>query len=86
MIDAWSLNQSSCVMMITIVFEVEVDYVCIRRIIHVDASLSLLDYAQETERASRDDLSATCLILLSVEWIMCWEKKFQSDFLIENRM
>jgi ATP-dependent DNA helicase RecQ len=42
----------------------DVDYTSVRLILHLDAPTGLLDYAQETGRASRDGTPANCLILL----------------------
>lgn len=60
------------------------DYPSIRMVVHVDAPSGLVDYGQETGRAGRDGLHATCLTILPPKWSINWDRRYRSDFLQED--
>ncbi|CDH60955.1 predicted protein [Lichtheimia corymbifera JMRC:FSU:9682] len=47
----------------TSAFGAGIDYAHVRLVVHCCGSSSVLDYAQETERAGRDNKDADCIIL-----------------------
>ena len=83
---AWSQGSGSPFIVATSAFGAGIDYPSIRRIIHLGPAFGLLDYAQETGRAGRDNLPAVCLILLPENWTIAWDSGYQSNFLEEDRL
>ena len=81
---AWSQGDAAPVMVATTALSAGVDYPAIRRVLHVDAPMGLVNYAQETGRAGRDGLPAVCSVLLAGVWSVTWDIGNQSDFLIED--
>jgi len=55
-------------MIVTIVFNVNVHYFSIRRVLHLDALNDFVNYEQKIERAKRNDLLVVCLTLLLTWW------------------
>jgi len=55
-------------MIVIIVFNVDVHYLSIRRVLHFDASNDLVNYEQKIERARRDNLLVVYLTLLLTRW------------------
>jgi len=52
------------------------DYTSVRCVLHVDTPASMVDYAQETRRASRDGLQAEYIVLLPPRWQVTWQRGF----------
>lgn len=83
---AWSKGDATPpILVATSAFGAGVDYPAIRQIIHVDAPTGMLEYAQETGRAGRDGLHATCYTLLSPNWNVAWDVENSSYALDRNR-
>jgi len=60
------------VMVATSGFGAVIDYACVRLVVHVSLSYSLLDYIQETGRAGRDGERARCVTLVNQSTMKNW--------------
>ncbi|KAL9606927.1 MAG: hypothetical protein Q9167_008106, partial [Letrouitia subvulpina] len=85
-VTAWSQGASSPFIVATSALSAGVHYPSVRRVIHIDAPDGLLNYGQETGRAGRDRLHASCLILLAPKWAVSWDNRYINDFLTEDRL
>ncbi|MCJ1485470.1 hypothetical protein MMC06_005644 [Schaereria dolodes] len=65
---AWGASEKSTVIVVTAALGAGVDLPGIRHMLHLDAPMELLDYAQETGRAGQDSGVAECTTLLAPEW------------------
>jgi hypothetical protein len=83
---SWIQGLQSPIIAATAALGAGVDYPSVREVLHVDAPSGLLDYAQETGRAGRDQLPARCNVLLAERWRVSWGTAYHSDFLTEDTM
>ena len=84
MVTAWGQAAGSPCLVATSALGAGLDYPSVRRVVHVDAPSGLVDYGQETGRAGRDGLHASCVTLLPPKWSVDWGRRYRTDFLQED--
>jgi superfamily II DNA helicase RecQ len=82
--------QNSSVLVCTSVLSAGFDYSFIRAVIHFQSAYSIIDFAQESDRADRDNQLAKSIVFISSSSILSTErdseaqKAFKLTYLIEK--